>query len=291
MSRARASVRDGVLTYRDGELDQVLIVGSTAWERWLQQPDVTTFRVEDGVAPFTARRQAQRGRWYWYAYRRQAGRLHKLYLGRPSDVTINRLDVAGTRFAAADAATAPGQDRARSMRGPGPTVRDINLPSQLTSFLGRQAESTELRSILTTARLVTLTGAGGVGKTRLALHLAAGIRQETATAVWMVELAPLTDPTLVPQAVAQAVGIHEEPGQPLLATLTAGLGIDPVLLVLDNCEHLVETCANVAAHLLEACPDLRLLATSREPLGIPGEVAWRVPSLRLPEPGARPDQQ
>lgn len=284
MSRSRAAVRDGVLTYRDGELDQALAVGSPTWQRWLQEPGVSSFRVEAGAATYTARRQAQRGRWYWYAYRRRAGRLRKRYLGRPGDLTSERLEAVATHFAASD--PTPAQDLIAPEPRPASSVRH-NLPRQLTSFLGRESEREELRRILTSDRLVTLTGAGGMGKTRLALDVAATILQETTAAVWLVELAPLTDPALVSHAIAQAAGIREEQGQPLLTTLAAGLGAGPVLLLLDNCEHLIETCAPLADHLLRVCPELRLLATSREPLGVPGEVAWRVPSLNLPDPASR----
>lgn len=289
MKRA-ATVRNGMVTDPDGESGRRLRVGGPGWESWLRQPGVTTFRVEDGAAPFTARRQSQRGHWYWYAYRRQAGRLHKFYLGRPRDITIERLEAAGMRFAAVtEAASALARDRVHPNREPLPRVRH-NLPSQLSSFLGRQAESAEVRRLLAAGRIVTLTGAGGVGKTRLALHVAAALLEGSADPVWLVELAPLADPALVPQAVARAVGIREVAGQPLLTTLAAGFGAGPILLLLDNCEHLVEACAQVAEHLLRSCPDLRLLATSREPLGVPGEVAWRVPSLDLPEPVASTDQ-
>lgn len=160
-----------------------------------------------------------------------------------------------------------------------------NLPSDVSSFVGRQAEIGALRRLLGTTRLLTLTGSGGVGKTRLALHLAASLLGDAADAVWLVELAPLADPTLVPQAVAQAVGLREERGRPLLATLAAGLRVGRVLLLLDNCEHLVAACAQLAERLLRACPGLRILATSRELLGVPGEVNWRVPSLSTPVAG------
>lgn len=279
-------VRDGVLTIREGELDRVVPVGSSAWERWLEQPGTTAFRFEHGAARFTARRELQRGRWYWYAYRRRGGRLRKAYLGRPCDLTLDRLEEVSDRLDPAEhGPAAPAADEVPAARQTLGGHRH-NLPVELSSFLGRDAEIAELQRLLGTTRLLTLTGSGGVGKTRLALNTAAGLLGVAADAVWLVDLAPLSDPLLVPQAVAQAAGVREEPGRPLLATLATALGVGRVLLVLDNCEHLVGACAHLAEELLRACPDLRVLATSREPLGVPGEVAWLVPSLDLPAAGA-----
>jgi predicted ATPase/class 3 adenylate cyclase len=156
-----------------------------------------------------------------------------------------------------------------------------NLPLQVTSFIGREKELAEVKRLLETTRLLTLTGAGGVGKTRLALHAAAEALPRFTEGVWLAELAALADPALVPQAVATAVGIREEPGRSLLATLSEALRPKHLLLVLDNCEHLVEACARLADSLLRTCPQLQVLATSREPLGIAGEAPWRVPSLGL----------
>jgi len=158
-----------------------------------------------------------------------------------------------------------------------------NLPRQLTSFIGREREMAEVKRLLTTTRLLTLTGSGGCGKTRLALQVAADLVEEFANGVWLVELAALTDPALVPQAVASALGVREEPGRPLLATLSDYLKAKRLLLLLDNCEHLVAACAYLAEALLRACPHLRILATSREALNIAGETVWRVPSLSLPD--------
>jgi predicted ATPase len=135
---------------------------------------------------------------------------------------------------------------------------------------------------------VTLTGTGGTGKTRLALEVAGAVRAEYPEGVWLVELAPLSDPAGVPRAAATALGLQEEAGQPLLATLVAALRPRRLLLLLDNCEHLLDACAALATALLQACPAVRLLATSREALGLAGETAWRVPSLALPETGPLP---
>jgi predicted ATPase/class 3 adenylate cyclase len=157
-----------------------------------------------------------------------------------------------------------------------------NLPVQLTSFVGRERALAEVGCLLAAERLVTLTGAGGVGKTRLALRVAADGLDRFPDGVWLVDLAPLADEALVPQAVAAAVGVREDPGRPLVATLADALRPKRLLLVLDNCEHLLEACARLAEGLLRACPDLRVLATSREALGLAGEAPYRVPSLALP---------
>lgn len=163
-----------------------------------------------------------------------------------------------------------------------------NLPVQLTSFIGREREMAEVKRQLSAARLVTLTGAGGCGKTRLALQVAADLAEEYPDGVWLVELAPLREPGLVPQAVASALGVREEPGRGLTETLADRLGPRELLLLLDNCEHLVGACAELADALLRACAKLKILDTSREPLGVAGEVTWRVPSLSLPDPGHLP---
>jgi predicted ATPase/class 3 adenylate cyclase len=163
-----------------------------------------------------------------------------------------------------------------------------NLPGQLTGFVGRERELAEVAGLLGAQRLVTLTGPGGVGKTRLALQAAADALEGYPDGVWLAELAPLADPALVPQAVAAAVGVREEPARPLLGTLADALRPKRLLLVLDNCEHLLDASARLADALLRACPRVHLLATSREALGIAGETAWRVPSLPVPEDAASP---
>ncbi len=154
-----------------------------------------------------------------------------------------------------------------------------NLPVQLTSFIGRAADMARVRGLLAQRRLVTLTGAGGVGKTRLALEVAAGILSEFPAGVWLVDLAPLADAALVAVVVARALGLPDEAGRPALESVTGFIGSRGALLVLDNCEHLLDACAVLAEELLRACPGLVILATSREPVGADGEATWRVPSL------------
>jgi transcriptional regulator with XRE-family HTH domain len=140
------------------------------------------------------------------------------------------------------------------------------LPVPLTSFVGRHDEIAEARHLLETTRLLTLTGAGGIGKTRLALEVAQELAEAYTDGVTLAEFAPLADPALVLQVVASALDIQEQPGRPLRQTLADALRSRQLLLVLDNCEHLVHACADLAEMLLQACPGVRILATSREPL-------------------------
>jgi len=158
-----------------------------------------------------------------------------------------------------------------------------NLPLQLTTFIGRVHEIAEVTRLLSRTRLLTLTGAGGSGKTRLAIQVAADLLEAFPDGVWWTELAPLADPELVPRTVATALGVPEQPGRALGETLSDFLGPKDLLLVLDNCEHLVSACACLADALLRVCPTLRIVATSREALGLAGELTYRVPSLSLPD--------
>ncbi len=158
-----------------------------------------------------------------------------------------------------------------------------NLPVQLTSFVGREREVAEVKRLLATTRLLTLTGPGGTGKTRLSLHASAEALESFAGGIWLIELAPLADPALIAQAAAVALGVREGGGRTLLEALIDYLRRKQILLILDNCEHLVEACSRFVEALLRACLKLKVLASSREALGIAGETAFRVPSLALPE--------
>jgi predicted ATPase/DNA-binding SARP family transcriptional activator/DNA-binding CsgD family transcriptional regulator/Tfp pilus assembly protein PilF len=157
-----------------------------------------------------------------------------------------------------------------------------NLPVPRTSFVGRGREMIEVKRSLTTTRLLTLTGAGGSGKTRLALEVARELASSYADGVWLIELAPLSGPELVVQEVAGTLKTQEQPGSLLLESLLDALGEKEMMLVLDNCEHLVDAVARLATSLLDSCPRLRLLATSRQRLGVVGESTWLVPSLSAP---------
>jgi predicted ATPase/class 3 adenylate cyclase len=158
-----------------------------------------------------------------------------------------------------------------------------NLPFQTTSFIGRENELAEIDQLLGAAHLLTLTGSGGTGKTRLALQAAERVLDSFKDGVWWIELGPLSDPVLLPNAIASVLGIHEEPGRPLLAALTDWLRDRELLLILDNCEHLVQACSQFCDAVLRSSRTVRLLATSREALGIAGETAYRVPSLPVPD--------
>jgi predicted ATPase/class 3 adenylate cyclase len=158
-----------------------------------------------------------------------------------------------------------------------------NLPAQFTSFVGREQQLAQAMQQLASSRLVSLIGPGGTGKTRLALQLAADMISSYPDGVWFTELAPISDPALIPQAVGSAMGIREQMGMPLMDLLIDYLRPKRVLLILDNCEHLVEACAKLADRILRACPNTKILASSREALGIGGETIHRVPSLALPQ--------
>lgn len=163
-----------------------------------------------------------------------------------------------------------------------------NLPLQLTSFVGREKEMVEVKRLLLGDRFVTLTGPGGTGKTRLALQVGADLLELFPDGVWLVEFAALSDATLVAKTVAAALGVREAPGRPILTVLIDYLRSKELLLILDNCEHLLSACAELAAALLQACPNICILATSRESLNIPGELSFRVPSLSIPDPRRLP---
>jgi non-specific serine/threonine protein kinase len=193
--------------------------------------------------------------------------------GRPAGAATGGVPGAGTHPRPAPASE-------------GAAARAHNLPLQLTSFVGRERELAAVPELLRRHRLVTLTGPGGAGKTRLALRVAAAVLAGYPDGAWLADLAALADSATVVPAVADAVGVREEPGRSLDTALAEALGPKRLLLVLDNCEHLLDPCARLADPLLRACPHLRVLATSRTPLGVDGEAVWRVAPLGLPRPAA-----
>lgn len=160
-----------------------------------------------------------------------------------------------------------------------------NLPQQVTSFIGREREMAEITALLERTRLLTLVGTGGAGKTRLSLQFAADMLDGCGDGVWFVELAPIADANQVAREVAATLGVKEEPGKPVEQTITEFLRPKHLLLILDNCEHVLASVARLADGLLRTCPRLSILATSREGLGIAGETLYRVPSLSLPQNG------
>ncbi len=159
-----------------------------------------------------------------------------------------------------------------------------NLPMQLTSFVGRAREMSEIKDLLGTTRLLTLVGAGGSGKTRLALQIAADLLDAHPDGVWWVDLAPLADPAMVPQATAAALNIREQSDRPVMDSLLDYLRHRHALLLLDNCEHLLLPCARLADTVLRRCPGVRIMVTSREGLATAGETLYPVPVLSLPDP-------
>jgi predicted ATPase/class 3 adenylate cyclase len=183
------------------------------------------------------------------------------------------------------------QLRAAGLQAEFPPLRSLgnpallnNLPVQLSAFIGRGREVAEVRALVESARLVTLTGAGGCGKTRLGLQVAAELLDGSGDGVWLAELAAVTDEDAVPTAICDAMRLAVNPGRPALEALLDALVLQDVLIMVDNCEHLIGGCAKTAEAIVRRCPRVHLLATSREPLGIGGETIYRVPSLSLPGP-------
>jgi non-specific serine/threonine protein kinase len=205
---------------------------------------------------------------------------------------IHRSAHKDTALLLADALGLSGPKRELFMavaRGKVPPVRPNNLPAPLTIFVGRETELSEVRDLVAVSRLVTLTGAGGSGKTRLGMQVAGELLYAWADGVWLVELAAVTDEDLVPAAIAGALGIQAQPGRPVLDALADALGPLELLIVLDNCEHLIGGCAKTAETVLQRCPLVHLIATSREPLRVAGERLYQVPSLSLPDAGDEDD--
>ncbi len=195
--------------------------------------------------------------------------LHRLKdLGRPEQVFQLDADFLDSAFPALDSLDNPELPN--------------NLPSLLSPFVGRERELPEVRDLLRSSRLLTLTGAGGSGKTRLALQAAAEMLGVMSDGVWLVELAPLTEPEQVPAAVAAVLGMPDHGGEQLSDEVAEALACQDALIVLDNCEHLIEAAAKFCDRAIRHCPRIRFLATSREPLGIDGERVYRVPSMSLP---------
>ncbi|HJS28873.1 MAG TPA: tetratricopeptide repeat protein, partial [Anaerolineales bacterium] len=201
--------------------------------------------------------------------------IHRLLAKAPED-----------RFASADEVGAALAAVAVQLQSPpGPRA---NLPIQLSSFIGRERELAQVREMLSDSRLVTLVGPGGCGKSRLAIQVALELIAEYPHGVWLIELGAISDPALIAQKTASVLGLEAESERSLLDVLTDYLSEKNLLLVLDNCEHLISGCAQLAETLLQACPNLRILATSREALGIAGESSLVVPSLAVPDPGGWP---
>lgn len=261
-------------------------VGSAAWVRWLGSPDAAAFRYEGVTGSFTARRERRRGGWFWYAYRKAGGRLRKAYLGTAVAMTAERLTGVAATLAAPIAAGAAPQVR------PTPTpLSHVGAPPRsqrlapATSFVGRRRETLAVEHLLRRARIVTMTGPPGVGKTRLALHVAARAAARHAGPVRVVELSLFHRPERVLPAVAAAFGVWEAEGQPALERIAQALGAAPLLLVLDNFEQVLPA-AGTLTDLVRACSGLRILVTSRAVLRVEPEHEFVVPPLGVPDPMA-----
>jgi predicted ATPase/DNA-binding CsgD family transcriptional regulator len=181
------------------------------------------------------------------------------------------------------------QDQAAGSTAESSKLRRHNLPPQLTTFVGRGNQLAEIEVLLSTKRLVTLTAVGGAGKTRLALEVAGRGLAAYPDGTWFVDLTPVKDRHLLPRVFGSALAVHERPRQPMAETLIEHLSDRHLLVVIDNCEHVIEDCAHLVNAILNSCPGITILATSREPLHVSGETVWRVPLLAVPDPSASSD--
>ncbi|KXF51357.1 protein kinase [Rhodococcus sp. SC4] len=206
--------------------------------------------------------------------------------GFPVDEMALHADPGAPRDPPAPPRPRPAERATFGQRRPTPAIRGAkgNLPVELTSFVGRRSELTDTKAMMAVSHLVTLTGIGGVGKTRLALRVAENMRRDFGDGVWLVELAGLSDGSLLTDVVAAALGLRDHSATPLHEVLLEFLVSRELLLVLDNCEQVVDAAAGLAETILRVCPGVRILATSREPLGIGGEAVLRVPPLAVPDP-------
>lgn len=306
MARRIPTVRDGTLHEgaEEAASHEAIAVESTAWYTWLEQH--RSFRFEDLASTFTARKELRAGSWYWYAYRRQAGRLHTAYLGRSEELSATRLHViadelAGangpqtSRTAADERVPSPPATLSHEQENvviPGSVLPLHTLPQQLTSLVGREQEVVAAEALLRRpeVRLLSLVGTAGVGKTRLALQVATDLLDDFSEGVFFVALAPVRDPGLVLSTVALTLGLRITGDQSFLEVLKASLREKRCLLVLDNFEQVVNAAPQLS-DLLEACPHVKLLVTSREVLHLRAEHQFSAPPLALPDSKQLPDEQ
>jgi len=311
MAKAPPIIQNGILTdLRDGSPVQI-VVDSSDWYAWLASASTFTFRVEEGL--FTAHKERagnRRGRAYWRAYRTWQGELHRAYLGQSEELTLERLQSvagalaskgkrdnlldmpglgAGTR-PSAEASSRARTHRRRATTAPGPHEAALSqpwlarFPVPLTALIGREQEVRVICELLSQpeVRLLTITGTGGVGKTRLALEVAGVLRADFADGACFVPLAPVSDPARVMAAIAQALGLWEIAALPPEEQVHAALRERHLLLLLDNFEHLLKAAPHLAA-LLASCPRLSMLVTSRAALHLSGEHEFPVLPLAVPD--------
>ncbi len=269
-------VSNGRLLLPDAAEDRQshILVGSDAWYTWLTDKKNRSFSFRAPVGTITVRRERQRNGWYWYAYCKRQGKLRKAYLGRTEELTLERLNAVTARLHSTE---------------PAHTVKH-NLPPQLTPLIGREQEVAAACTLLRRpqVRLLTLTGTGGIGKTRLAIEIATALLDDFIDGVYFVALAAITDPDLIMATIAQTLGLRESGewgyAQPqLLQQLQASLSEKHLLLLVDNFEQ-VASAAPRLAELVAACPNLKMLVTSRAVLHIRGEHECAVAPLALPDP-------
>jgi predicted ATPase/DNA-binding CsgD family transcriptional regulator len=293
MARSTPTVRGGTLFYLYDGQDRQVSVGSSEWYDWLDAHRTFAFRGDEGS--FTARRERagnKRGGWYWKAYVKREKRLRHAYLGKTESLTLERLHSAANELARA--ATPVRVDAApREQDGssflPRYEAQDI-LQTQLTAIIGREQETGAACALLLRpdVRLVTITGPGGVGKTRLALHVANALAQNFSDGIRCISLATIADAALVIPTLAQDLGFVEAGDEPLLTRLQRYLRSRHLLLLLDNFEHVI-AAAPLLAELLSACPSLKMLVTSREVLHLRIEHELPVPPLEVPATQPLPD--
>ncbi len=289
-----------------------VLVGSVDWYCWLADEQNPSFAFRDSFGTFTARREHQRHGWYWYAYRKCEGKLHKAYLGKSETLTIEHLHAAATVLmdkstsvdtlggrieATLSGTTVPlttsgalTQPIVPQQAGTDANAHVFNLPVQLTSLVGRARETKLACTLLQRpdVRLLTLTGTGGVGKTRLGVQMALELSAYFANGICFVSLAPLSTPELVMSAIAQTLGLVEKADQSALEQLKLSLHDRHLLLFLANFEHVAEAATHVV-ELLQTCPYLKALVTSRALLHVRGAYEFFVPPLALPDLKRLPD--